>query len=232
MSTDQTAPCANTTHDGRPVAPGPDPAVEPEPTTGQAERQPSLVLLLSGVAVALFFGVLLGLWARPELIGVPSAQAPARVSGGAQIPLAHAPPAKTEPPRAPDRLQTLPPSMAAAADAQALSREASTGDPVPAAEPAREPRYAASFDCATARPGAEEMVCEDPALAAADRRLARAYERAMRSGADPEDLRQEQRDWTAIREDAALNSPRALAQVYDQRIEELNHIADTAVGGE
>jgi uncharacterized protein YecT (DUF1311 family) len=196
--------------------------------------------LLSGVAGALVLGVLFGLWARPELAGsqpTPAA-APAGVS---QVPVVMAPPAKSEaPPRAPGRLETLPPDMAAGAgdqvmpsDAGALTpreRPAAAGDGA-ASEAAETPsprRYAASFDCATARPGAEEMVCQDPALAAADRRMARAYERAMRAGADPDDLRQEQRDWTAIREDAAMHSPRALAQVYDQRIEELNQIAEEA----
>jgi uncharacterized protein len=86
----------------------------------------------------------------------------------------------------------------------------------------------ASFDCATARPGAEQAVCSDPGLAAADRRLASAYRRAMSSGVVPADLRQEQRDWMAIREDAAHRSRHALASVYDQRIAELNAMADDA----
>jgi len=76
------------------------------------------------------------------------------------------------------------------------------------------------------------MVCADPALASADRQMARAYQRALRAGAAPGELRQEQRDWMAIREDAARQSPRALAQIYDQRIQELNQIADRAPGGE
>jgi len=58
--------------------------------------------------------------------------------------------------------------------------------------------------------------------------MARAYRRALGSGVDPQDLRQEQRDWVAIREDAARHSQQALADVYDQRIRELNAIGDSA----
>ena len=94
--------------------------------------------------------------------------------------------------------------------------------------PAPQPMLQASFDCGTARPGAEQAVCSDPGLAAADRQLARAYRRALRSGADPESLRQEQRDWLSIREDAAQHSRGALASVYGQRIAELDDIAENA----
>lgn len=230
--------------DDRPGASGGEP--EPAPPATPPRRRPSPLIVLLGVAGALTLGVLFGLWARPELLvgSRPMAAAvpphtPAGPEAG-QIPLVVAPPARTDPPpRAPDRLQTLPPEMAATAQAPSSPAPdvAGAAPPEPAAptwpdvaETPPAPRYAASFDCATARPGAEEMVCEDPALAAADRRMARAYRRAMGSGVDPEDLRQEQRDWTAIREDAAMHSRQALAQVYAQRTEELNRIADASPG--
>ncbi len=41
---------------------------------------------------------------------------------------------------------------------------------------------APSFDCGAARTLADQMVCVDPALAQADRRMARAYKAAMSSG--------------------------------------------------
>jgi uncharacterized protein YecT (DUF1311 family) len=156
------------------------------------------------------------------------------------------------------KLQTLPPELAAAergaahpqaaspapeaaqraaAQPGAAQPEAAQPEPQAAAELPVEPAtpaispappVRASFDCATARPGAEQLVCSDPDLAAQDRRLARAYRRALRSGVDPVDLRQEQRDWTAIREDAARRSRLAVAQIYDQRITELNRMADSA----
>jgi uncharacterized protein YecT (DUF1311 family) len=84
--------------------------------------------------------------------------------------------------------------------------------------------------CSAAPSRAAQMVCADPELAAADRELNRAWRRALRSGAPVDQLRQDQRDWLAIREDAARRSPRALANVYDQRIDELNQIADDGDG--
>ncbi|CAN7501974.1 lysozyme inhibitor LprI family protein [Phenylobacterium sp. LjRoot225] len=218
-------------------------------------------LLIGGVAAALLLGLLFGLWARPQLTGskptsgaAPSA-ADLATPSASQVPITVNPPPAPEPlPRAPGRLETLPPEMAAAAREQAEALAPSLPPlanvapgapdaslpappeiaPVPpaASEPAPVPGVRASFDCATAGPGAEQMVCADPALASADRQMARTYRRALRAGAEPDVLRQEQRDWAAIREDAARHSPRALAQVYDQRIRELNQIADEAPGGE
>jgi uncharacterized protein YecT (DUF1311 family) len=241
MPIDQTGDPWPKPTDGRRGKSGREPEATPPPAPPR--RRPSPLVLLLGVAGALTLGVLFGLWARPELLvgARPMASAvpphtPSGPEGAGQVPLVVAPPARTDPPpRAPDRLQTLPPEMAAAAPAPSPTPDVSGAEPTAppepdAAEAPPAPRYAASFDCATARPGAEEMVCEDPALAAADRRMARAYRRAMGSGVDPEDLRQEQRDWTAIREDAAMRSRQALAQVYDQRIAELNRIADEAPG--
>jgi uncharacterized protein YecT (DUF1311 family) len=161
----------------------------------------------------------------------------------ARVPVVVAPVAPpAPPPRAPGRLQTLPPDMAAAAGGQTPPPQTASNapddaaarppEPAAAAEPNPEPPpaapYRTSFDCGTARPGAEEMVCEDPALAAADRRMARAYRHALDAGADPDALRHDQREWAAVREDAAFDSPGALAQVYAQRIRELNQIADSA----
>jgi len=97
--------------------------------------------------------------------------------------------------------------------------------------PVEAPRIAqgparAGFDCSGARSPAEAMVCQDPELAAADRELARAYRRALQSGsAPPGAVRADQRDWLAIREDAARHSRRAVAQIYQQRIDELNAMA-------
>jgi uncharacterized protein len=86
--------------------------------------------------------------------------------------------------------------------------------------------------CAGSRSRAEALVCADPQLAAYDRDLARAYRRAMRSGAvSPQDLQADQRDWMDVREQAARRSPEAMADVYAQRIDELNRIADDGPGG-
>ncbi len=82
--------------------------------------------------------------------------------------------------------------------------------------------------CDAPRSRAEDVVCADPELLAADRRMARAFRAAARSGVDVRQLRDEQNDWLDIREDAAGRSPRAVAQIYDQRIEELEAMAADA----
>jgi uncharacterized protein len=97
-------------------------------------------------------------------------------------------------------------------------------DPAPLAEPRRE-RANPSFNCRYARSVSERMVCGDPELAAADRRLARAYDRAVAAGVPARGLRAEQDDWLSIRDDAARHSPDAVASVYEQRIRELNALA-------
>ena len=70
------------------------------------------------------------------------------------------------------------------------------------------------------------MVCGDSELATLDRRLNRAFDRAVGSGIPYRELRREQDDWLAIREDAARRSPEAVASIYRQRIRELNAIAE------
>jgi len=44
------------------------------------------------------------------------------------------------------------------------------------------------------------------------------------------DLRDEQQDWLAIREDAARRSPFAVRRLYEQRIDELNALVEDAPG--
>jgi len=70
------------------------------------------------------------------------------------------------------------------------------------------------------------MVCSDPRLAEADRRMSSAYQAALAAGAPLEDLRSEQADWLAIREDAARHSKRAVMNIYEQRTEELEALAE------
>jgi uncharacterized protein len=94
--------------------------------------------------------------------------------------------------------------------------------------PAPLPSRAVTADCGRAPSPAAAMVCADPDLARADRRMARAFRAAALSGAPLDQLRAEQDDWLEIREDAAERSPRAVAQVYDQRIGELEAMAEAA----
>ena len=131
------------------------------------------------------------------------------VSGCASLPGRSAPPVAA-------------PRSASEAAAPVVAR---APEPPPVFAPPRE-RANPSFNCRYARSTSEEMVCGDPQLAAADRRLNRAYERAIASGIPARELRAEQDDWLEIREDAARRSPSAVASVYEQRIRELNRLAE------
>lgn len=203
--------------------------------------------LLGGVAIACVLGVGLGLAARPQLItdlARPPMQPAAASAPERQmdVVMAEPPPAPPPPPGPP--LETLPPDMVEPPPGLAPPPPEPPPAPIPRPAPAppRAPQapwapqapVAAdpvwgverpSFDCRNAGSLAEEMVCTDAVLAAADRHMARAYRRAERSGAPIEALREDQDQWLAYREEAALRSPRAVAAAYDRRIGELEAIA-------
>jgi uncharacterized protein YecT (DUF1311 family) len=116
-----------------------------------------------------------------------------------------------------ERLAALLPTLAAPAPApQPAPAQASE-----AAPPPTQARAQPAFDCAAARTAAQQMVCGDPELAAADQRMNRAYRAALAAGAAEDQLRSEQQDWLGIREDAARRSRNAVASIYEQRIDEL-----------
>jgi uncharacterized protein YecT (DUF1311 family) len=209
------------------AAPG---APRPERRAPPARPIPRAVTVGGGVAVAVALGLGLGFLAKPDLIH-PAPIAPMRaVTAAAE----DATPPRVDieanrPPPPPavksaGRLDVLPPDLARSAQrptAASSLAQIETPAPVPA------PRtMAADPVCDGARSRAAQMVCADPDLSAADRELNRAYRRALRSGAAPDRLREEQRDWLSIREDAARRSSRAVASIYEQRIDELNRIAD------
>lgn len=252
-------PWSGTTYKGFAGGPGAQPEPPPEPPRhGLSPRV--LVIAGVAVALALGVGLGF-LARPELAVDRPQPNAPAAAvaqlapPSAAEAPIAITPPPAQAavPPQPRGKLETLPPEMAAAerspaqpaaageaaetASATAPEASADNAETPPAAAPPAEaaptpaPDRQANFDCASARPGAEQIVCSDPELAADDRRLARAYRRALRAGIDPGDLRQEQRDWYAIREDAARHSRHALVQVYDQRIGELNQMADRAAPG-
>jgi uncharacterized protein YecT (DUF1311 family) len=105
-----------------------------------------------------------------------------------------------------------------------------TGGPVmrPYEEAVRRPtpRVAArpSFNCRYARTPSERMVCVDPQLAAADRRLAQAYNQAIASGVPERVLRRQQDEWLGAREAAARYGPEDVSRVYEARISELQQM--------
>ena len=223
------------------------PAPDAAPAPRRPRRWPMSRILALGVGGAVALGLLLGVWAKPNL-SRPGAAAPMRAVTATEdntparmdIEVNALPPPPVV--KSAGRLDVLPPGPAQAAprpppflaglpaeppqSAPTSPRPAQVGAPAPLAAP----QIAAADGCQTVHGRAAQMVCADPELSAADRELNQAYRRALRSGVSPEQLRAEQRDWLAIRDDAALRSPRAVASVYDQRIDELNQIADDAPG--
>lgn len=212
-------------------------------------------MLLGGVAAALGLGLLFGVVAKPDFGDAPAREPMRAVTpavGAAAAPAvpievaAVTPQAVTPPPTG--KLEVLPPELAKAAQARAPVAaprrptpviEAPAPAPAPAAPEVREippapPRIAAapprpvvqpSFNCRYASSRSERMVCGDPELARLDRRLDRAFERAVASGIPYRELRAEQDDWLSIREDAARRSPDAVGSIYRQRIAELEDLA-------
>lgn len=127
----------------------------------------------------------------------------------------------------------------------ALRAEPLKAEPVKISVPVSTPKPAVAVRPAVAvsRPGAapisaartcdadsraEELVCADPRLAAADRRMSAAYRHALQAGASPDRLRRQQGRWLAARAQAADEAPWALTQVYAVRIAELNDEAAQA----
>lgn len=233
----------------------PDPPLRLEPRTDRAPRRPlGGKALIAGVAVAALLGVAVGAVMRPQLVTdliappmQPHQPATATAEGqGMDIVMGEPPPEAPLPPRPP--LETMGPDLAAGAayDPPGLAEAPEPPWPpdAPQAPAAQIPRHAPMapiarpapeaplatrrpyFDCRDAGSLAEELVCTDAVLAAADRQLSRAYDRALRAGVPESELAANQDEWLASREDAALRSPRALARLYDQRIAELNAWAD------
>jgi uncharacterized protein YecT (DUF1311 family) len=217
---DRADPWAGTTYNGFA-----GPAELPPPAAPRLSRpRASRKLLLGGVAAAAALGLVLGFAARPNLVQPASKPAPMQPAARAStetLDIEINKPVIVPAPKPTGRLEVLPPDLARSAPR------------VVAASPRVETRLEAdpASDCRAAGSAAEQLVCEDPALSRADWRLQQAYDRAMRSGAIPaRDLRDEQQDWMAIREDAARRSPFAVRRLYEQRIDELNALAEDAPG--
>ena len=98
-----------------------------------------------------------------------------------------------------------------------------TPTPPPIAQ--RAGRARPSFNCRYARTVSEQMVCADPYLAAADRRLARAYGQAIRRGIPEPELRRQQDIWLGVRESAARAGPEGVARAYAERTAQLQAMA-------
>ena len=212
----------------------------------QARRGVSRNMLVGGVAGAAVLGLLFGVFARPELAHAPSREPMQPVTASAEAGATPVPVevAAVTPPPLPEpagKLEVLPPDLARAARAQAPvarrtptqttppppQRDAGEDEAAPIRELAPPPMARAarpSFDCGRAGSRAERMICDDAVLARLDRRLDRAFDRAVASGIPYRELRAEQDDWLAVREDAARRSPDAVESVYRQRIAELDDL--------
>lgn len=198
---------------------------------------------MAGVAVAVALGLVGGFLMRPNL----GDQAPAQRTQGrvVEIPTepdgldiivdTRPPPAEPVTPLGPPAPYTapmegytpqpVPRAPAPQAPAPRVAEGAVMRPYVPVARPA--PRAAArpSFNCRYARTPSERMVCVDPHLAAADRRLARAYGEAIDAGVPERVLRRQQDVWLGAREGAARYGPEDVARVYEARISELQQMA-------
>lgn len=113
--------------------------------------------------------------------------------------------------------RTAAPVKAAAPPVQRIAAKA---PPRKAAGPKANPR------CRFAPTPAERLLCANPSLQAADRRLQRAYSRAIAAGADREVIDGEQAAWRTARNGAA--NRREMAQLYARRMAELARHADSA----
>ena len=83
-----------------------------------------------------------------------------------------------------------------------------------------------SYDCADQPSAARAMVCRDAGLARMDQRMKQAYAAALAAGVPEEELAAEQEDWLSIREEAARYSRRSVANIYRQRIDELESMSE------
>ncbi len=219
-----------------------------ETATVAAPRRPAYVLPALGAVCLCVIGLGLGLAARPDLSAIakpkpaPMRPAPSQTlqptDAQMQVMVLAPPPAPVSAPASgAARLEVLPadqrrgaaPAVPAAAPAAPpLLQVTAPAHPVASQAAATDASAIERDDCRDAGSPAEIMVCRDPDLTRADRRLARAFRAAARSGVPLGQLRAEQDDWLDIREDAAERSPRAVAQIYDQRIEELEAMAAAA----
>lgn len=126
-------------------------------------------------------------------------------------------PLKAEPPPAP---------VVAARPTPAVMVERKDPPPAPARaapEPQRRVQRAdaqPSFSCRGDLSRGQRMVCEEPSLAAADRRLSAAFNRALDESPNPRALIAEQNRWLAMR-DRLAGDYGAVMNLYQNRISEL-----------
>jgi hypothetical protein len=214
----------------------------PQPVAPPPKR-PSKGLIAAGLGVALVLGVVGGFAMKPRLndqaLGkkvenhrvVPIPKEPSNlnilvdrtVSAVTQAPpLPVTPVEPQQPPPQPDPAVAAEPRTPGSAP---QPRPPVVVGSIPERIPPTRGGAHPSFNCAYARTQAERLVCVDPQLAAADRRLARAYRQAIDAGVPEQILRRQQDAWLAERERAARAGPAAVFDAYSERTAELEGMA-------
>ena len=200
-------------------------------------RMPGKGVIVAGILLACLLGLVGGYAMRPALKDDLGPGKPHRI-----VPLPREPqglgiqvlpgPAVVQPQDTPVDAEAPPPDLSDPAPASEEAARNAPPAPAQVAEPSppevSPPARVAvrpSFDCRYARSPAEQLVCGDPQLAAADRRLARAYREALDAGVPRQILDRQQAAWMAAREDAARFGPAAVADVYGERTAELQGMA-------
>lgn len=188
------------------------------------------VIALGGGVCAALAAVILANAARPQLRPV-TAPAPARPT------IIDGPPTNVEAAPPAPRLGRRPAEPFADSDDYETASDAAPREEAQAPAPpqqqadqtqttqiqAAQMRAAPSDRCAGLADAADRMVCAYPRLSAADVALQRLYDMALYRTDDPDALREEQRRWRAVRDQVAEeDGPQALAEVYAERIRELD----------
>ena len=121
---------------------------------------------------------------------------------------------------------------------QVKARDAKPRDAVklavkPKAKPVKGagPIRVAKLDRCAASDAGVALVCGNPELGAADRRLQRAYRDAEAAGVPASALQRQQQRWIAARSAAAREAPWAVRDVYQARIAELDDLTRDARQG-
>ena len=197
-------------------------------------------IFLAGLVAAPLAAVALGLAFGPRLDAhkpmEPVSQERMRIvlasTQNTPVPMARGAPLQVLPPGASAPMSAAAPAATPTRPLAATSLGADTAAIVPVAvrAPDDDPAAAAATGCEAERGAAARMVCSDDGLAAADQRMKRAWRRALAAGAPADELRRDQSEWLAAREDAARESPQAVRALYAQRIQELEEAADEAGG--
>ncbi|MGE5501327.1 MAG: lysozyme inhibitor LprI family protein, partial [Ignavibacteriales bacterium] len=210
---------------------------DPAPAAQRAPRRPSKGVITAGLAAAIVLGIAGGLAMKPRLndqalgkqtqnhrvVPIPKEPSSLGIVVDRTVTAVTQPPPLPVTPVGPQAPAPYPEPAVAAEPRQPGSAPVIVGS-IPERTRAPTPVRPA-FDCRLARSTADRLVCVDPRLAAADRRMERAYQHALDVGVPEPVLRRQQEAWLNARDEAAREGPEALADTYGKRIAELQGMA-------